>query len=212
MHLLKQHTPASQAAHVASHRSRGPPACSGLPSRTRTSTVVALGGAPGARPTSPIPTRVTAQVEACRCSRHLSLDAHAAYLDCSSLLAQVHACGGREAQATSLLVGNVASALKVRDHASACAPRAAASPSIRAFRLNPIGTVCAPGARRAIGGDEGQSDGHAGEPWRLDLRAPYHGVTTTTATQATDSRESQMCVALHEPCTYIEVIVFDSRA
>ena len=92
------------------------------------------------------------------------------------------------------------------------APRAAASPSIRAFRLNPTGTVCAPGARRAIGGDEGQSDGHAGEPWRLDLRAPYHGVTTTTATQATDSRESQMCVALHEPCTYIEVIVIHSRS
>ena len=60
------------------------------------------------------------QVETCRCSRHLSLDAHAAYLDCSSLLAQVHACGGREAQATSLLVGNVASALKVRGHASLC--------------------------------------------------------------------------------------------
>ena len=48
------------------------------------------------------------------------MDAHAAYLDCSSLLAQVHACGGREAQATSLLVGNVASALKVRGHASLC--------------------------------------------------------------------------------------------
>jgi len=58
-------------------------------------------------------------VETCRCSRHLSLDAHAAYLDCSSLLAQVHACGGREAQATSLLVGNVASALKVHGAQSA---------------------------------------------------------------------------------------------
>ena len=85
--------------------------------------VRALGGLhwrPGARPKSPILLRVTAQVEACRCSRHLSLDAHAAYLDCSSLLAQVHVGGGREAQATSLLVGNIASALKVRSHAAPC--------------------------------------------------------------------------------------------
>ena len=121
----------------------------------------------------------------------------------------------REAQATSLLW-----TATLRQEPSRCATMQAHCTQggcepiyIRAFRLNPAGTVCAPGARRAIGGDEGQSDGHAGEPWRLDLRAPYHGVTTTTATQATDSRESQMCVALHEPCTrYIEVIEFDSLA
>ena len=83
---------------------------------------------------------MAAQVEACRCSRHLSLDAHAAYLDCSSLLAQVHACGGREAQATSLLVGNVASALKVRGHASPLHPGwlRARAPKAAALRLYAI--------------------------------------------------------------------------
>ena len=119
----------------------------------------------------------------------------------------------REAQATSLPDGNVRQpSTGARPCKRMCTQGGCEPIYILAFRLNPTGTVCAPGARRAIGGDEGQSDGHAGEPWRLDLRAPYHGVTTTTATQATDSRESQMCVALHEPCTYIEVIVFDSRA
>jgi len=60
-------------------------------------------------------------VETCRCSRHMcmSLDAHAVYLDCSSLLAQAHVCGGRTAQATSLLVRNVASAIKVHGTQSA---------------------------------------------------------------------------------------------
>ena len=211
MHLLKQHTPASQAAHVASHRSRGPPACSGLPSRTRTSTVVALAPLVRVQPRRfqrvwPPRWRPVAARGICHWMRTRPIStAPRSSLKC--MLAE----GGRRKQrlcwSATLRQPSRCATMQAHCTQGGCEPI-----YIRAFRLNPTGTVCAPGARRAIGGDEGQSDGHAGEPWRLDLRAPYHGVTTTTATQATDSRESQMCVALHEPCTYIEVIVFDSRA
>ena len=71
------------------------------------------------------------------------MDAHAAYLDCSSLLAQVHVCGGREAQATALLIGNVASALKVRGHATLCT-QGGCDPMYPRLRLLPTHSGIAP--------------------------------------------------------------------
>lgn len=122
VHLLELTPLRLAAAHAATHGSRGPPACSRLPSRTSKSILVVFDGALVLVQSHRFHCVPTTQVETCRCSRHMcmSLDAHAVYLDCSSLLAQAHVCGGRTAQATSLLVRNVASAIKARGPATPC--------------------------------------------------------------------------------------------